>query len=123
MFVKHFQDASKAETYSECFETDEDTDSKPSKAKEKSKASRSSVEAKKIEQRTSQAEDEKRQLSIGDERSKTSPLSVDDNMSSPNQQDEFILPVMASTRVSGLNSEVCVKDLLAQAQERTTHNS
>ncbi|CAB3984042.1 centrosome-associated 350 isoform X1 [Paramuricea clavata] len=91
------KDASKAETYSECFETDEDTDTKRSKTKQKSKASHSSLERKKNEQRTSQAESEERQLSERDERSKTSPLSEDDNMSSPNQQDDFILPVMAST--------------------------
>ena len=104
MFIKYFQNASKAETYSECFETDEDTDTKRSKTKEKSKAiaSHSSLERKKNEKRTSQAESEERQLS--DERSETSPLSEDDNMSSPNQQDDFILPVMASTMVSSLNS-------------------
>jgi hypothetical protein len=104
MFIKYFQNASKAETYSECFETDEDTDTKRSKTKEKSKASHSSLERKKNEQRTSQAESEERQLCERDERSKTSPLSEDDNMSSPNQQDDFILPVMASTMVSSLNS-------------------
>jgi hypothetical protein len=84
---------SKAATYSECFETDEDTGTKHSK--QKSKASRSSMEAKKNHERTSQAESERRR----DE----PPLSQDEHMSSPDQQNDFILPVMASTMVSGLN--------------------
>ena len=102
MFILiYFQDASKAETYSECFETDEDTDTKHSRPKEKGKTSRSSSQGLRNEQRSLQEEREKRQLTKNDERSKTTPLSEDDNVLNRHQND-FVFPVMASTMVSRL---------------------
>lgn len=100
MFIIYFQDASKPETYSECFETDDDTDTKHSRPKDKNKTSRSSSQGIRNEQRSLQDESEKRQLSKQDERSKTSPLSEDDNVFSRRQEDDFVFPVMASTMVS-----------------------
>ncbi|XP_028411019.1 centrosome-associated protein 350-like isoform X2 [Dendronephthya gigantea] len=88
------KDASKAGTYSECFETDEDVDKTNTETKTKSGRSTSG-------RSTSEGRDnvlftevdvEKKQLSEREKRNRVSPLHENDHILSSNEKDGFVIP-------------------------------